>query len=114
MKKKDLFFIAGALIVIGIFAYLSIIGRKAKPLSNVAEHGGITDKTEPAACLVCHAPDSTVRPMPEHHPKKGRPPDKSSCFMCHKPPSAASAFFSPTFSPRLSEEKFRWLNLQQK
>jgi hypothetical protein len=114
MKKKDLFFIIGALVVIGIFVYLSYVGRKAKPVSNIAEHAGFTDKTEPASCLACHAPDSAVKPMPEHHPKKGRPPDKSSCFMCHKLPAAASAFLSPTFSTRLSEEKFKWLNQQQK
>jgi hypothetical protein len=114
MKKKDLFFIIGALVVVGIFFYLSYIGRKPKPITNITEHAGLTDKTEPATCLACHAPDSTVRPMPEHHPKKGRPPDKSSCFMCHKLSGSASAFFSPTFSIRLSEEKFKWLNQQQK
>ncbi|MEW6126357.1 MAG: hypothetical protein AB1757_04775 [Acidobacteriota bacterium] len=114
MKKKDLYFIIGAIVIIGIFVYLSYIGRKAKPLTAITEHAGITDKTEPASCLPCHAPDSNVKPMPEHHPKKGRPPDKSSCFMCHKPPASASALFLPTFSKAISEGKFKWQSQQQK
>jgi hypothetical protein len=111
MKRKDLYFVVGALVVIGIFVYLSYIGRKAKPLSNVEAHAGITDKTEPESCFVCHAPDSKVKPMPEHHPKKGRPPDKTTCFACHRPPVAATAFL--TFNNFL-EDKFIWRNQPQK
>ncbi|MBI3650939.1 MAG: hypothetical protein HY231_07795 [Acidobacteria bacterium] len=112
MKKKDLYFLLGALVVIGIFVVLSVIGRKPKPLSNIAEHAGVTSKTEPATCLACHAPDSSVKPMPEHHPKKGRPPDKSSCFICHQAPTTASAFF--TFHQFMTEDKFVWRNQPQK
>jgi hypothetical protein len=111
MKKKDLFFVIGALVVIGIFIFLSVIGRKAKPLSSVSEHAGINSKTEPETCFTCHAPDSNVKPMPEHHPKKGRPPDKTNCFICHQAPATATAFFTFT-KPR--EEKFIWPNQPQK
>jgi hypothetical protein len=112
MKKKDLYFVVGALVVIGIFIYLSVIGREAKPLSNVAEHAGINSKTEPETCFTCHAPDSKVRPMPGHHPKKGRPPDKTNCFICHNAPTTATAFLP--FNQFMMEEKFIWRNQPQK
>jgi hypothetical protein len=112
MKKKDLFFVIGALALIGLFVYLSAIGRKPKPLSNVSEHAGVTSKTEPESCFTCHAPDSNVKPMPEHHPKKGRPPDKTNCFICHKAPATASALF--TFHQFMTEDQFIWRNQPQK
>jgi hypothetical protein len=112
MKKKDLFFLIGALVVIGTFVYLSAIGRKAKPLSNISQHAGFKDKAEPESCFTCHAPDSNVKPMPEHHPKKGRPPDKTNCFVCHNPPTTASAFL--TFNQFMTEDKFIWRNQPQK
>jgi len=91
MKRKDLIFIAIIAIVVGIFIFLSAIGRKPPALTGRPEHSGFTDKTPNEACLVCHAPDSTVAPMPVHHPKKGRPPDKMPCSVCHKTPKAAAA-----------------------
>jgi hypothetical protein len=112
MKKKDLFFLIGVLVVVGVFVYLSAIGRKPKPLSNSSQHAGFNSKTEPESCFTCHAPDSTVKPMPEHHPKKGRPPDKTNCFICHDPPAAASALL--TFHQSMTEEKFKWRNQPQK
>ncbi len=114
MKRKDLYFAIGVLVIIGIFVYLSLVGRKAKPMAAVPEHAGITDKTEPQSCFPCHAPDSTVKPMPEHHPKKGRPPDKTNCFVCHKLPAQATALLIPQFIYKPTEEKFIWLNPQQK
>jgi hypothetical protein len=112
MKRKDLYFLIGVFVVVGIFIYLSVIGRKAKPVSNVSQHAGFTSKTEPETCFSCHAPDSNIKPMPEHHPKKGRPPDKTNCFVCHNPPATASAFLF--FHQSVTEEKFKWRNRPQK
>ena len=115
MKKKDLYFAVGALVVIGIFVFLSYIGRKAKPVSDIPQHAGFTSKTEAETCWTCHAPGSPVKPMPEHHPKRGRPPDKSSCFVCHKLPTAATLFLNSTlYAKKPVEDKFIWRSRQQK
>lgn len=115
MRKKDIYFAVGVLVVIGIFIFLAQIGRKPKPLSNSPQHAGLTTKTEPETCWTCHAPDATVKPMPEHHPKKGRPPDKTNCFICHKPADATTALLYPMLQSKKSvEEKFIWRNPQQK
>jgi len=88
MKKKDLIFIGIIVGVVGVFVFLSAIGRKAPVFTDRPEHAGLTAKTQRDTCLVCHAPDATVAPMPARHPKKGRPndrdPDKWVCFRCHK------------------------------
>lgn len=119
MRKKDLYFIIGALVIIGIFIFLSKIGRQAKAVSDSPQHAGFTAKTEAETCWGCHAPDSTVKPMPEHHPKRGRPPDKSSCFVCHKLPTTATIFLNPSLFSKTSstssvEEPFIWRSQQQK
>ena len=115
MKKKDLYFAAGVLVVIGIFVYLTYIGRTAKPVSDIPQHAGFTSKTEAETCWACHAPDAAVRPMPEHHPKRGRPPDKSSCFVCHKLPGAATVLLYPTLNSQApGEERFIWPSLPRK
>jgi hypothetical protein len=110
MKSKDLIFIAIIAGVVGIFVFLSAIGRKPPALTARPEHAGLTDKTPRETCLVCHAPDSTVAPMPVHHPKKGRPPDKMPCSVCHKMPHAAPALYIS--SP--SEVERRWLSQLRK
>jgi hypothetical protein len=87
MRRKDLIFIAIIVAVLGIFIFLSAIGRKAPAMTAREEHAGANRKTANETCLACHAPDSTVAPMPARHPKKGKPPDtKTSCFACHRPP----------------------------
>jgi hypothetical protein len=57
------------------------------------EHAAFNKETPREVCLGCHAPDATVAPMPAHHPKKGRPPDKSfPCYACHAlPPTPTPA-----------------------
>jgi len=86
MRRKDLIFIAIIVAVLGIFIFLSVIGRKAPAMTTRAEHAEVNRKTPNDTCLACHAPDSTVAPMPARHPKKGKPPDtKTSCFACHRP-----------------------------
>ncbi|PYP87090.1 MAG: hypothetical protein DMF61_10590 [Blastocatellia bacterium AA13] len=92
MNRKDVIFAAIALAVLGIFIFLTAIGRKPAPMSPRGEHTGLTAETPRETCLSCHAPDSSVAPMGIRHPKKGRPPDQMSCFKCHKPPAATIAF----------------------
>jgi hypothetical protein len=115
MKKKDLMFIAMALGVIGLFVFLSLIGRKPKPLSPRPEHASVTKDTPRETCLECHAPGSPVAPMPDRHPKKGRPPDKTTpCYACHKyPTGAVAAVFKPSML-RIKGDLFLWLNQQHK
>ena len=91
MNRKDLIFAAVAIAVIGVFIFLTVIGRKPIPMSGRTEHAAVTEKTSRETCLPCHAPDSSVAPMGLRHPKKGRPPDEMSCFKCHKPPAAIVA-----------------------
>jgi hypothetical protein len=113
MKKKDLMFIAMALGVIGLFVFLSLISRKPKPLTARAEHAHVTKETPRETCLECHAPDSPIAPMPARHPKKGKPPDKTTpCYACHKyPADPVQAFILPnTLSIR--GDNVLWLNQQ--
>ena len=85
MNRKDIIFAAIALVVIGLFVFLSLVGRKAKPVTARTEHAGITRETPRETCWGCHAPDSTIAPMPARHPKKGKPPDTTTpCYACHK------------------------------
>src|SRR5215475_5738136 len=115
MKKKDLMFIAMALGVIGLFVFLSLISRKPKPLTARAEHASITKETPRETCLECHAPTSTVAPMPERHPKKGRPPDKTTpCYACHKYPTEPAAAALLSMLPSINGDIFLWLNQQHK
>jgi hypothetical protein len=92
MNRKDLFFVVVAVAVIGLFIFLSVIGKKPAAMTPRAEHVGMSKDTPRETCLQCHAPGSQVAPMDKsgHHPKKGRPPDQMSCFACHKPPEAAA------------------------
>ncbi|HKV37759.1 MAG TPA: hypothetical protein VJX67_00995 [Blastocatellia bacterium] len=108
MKSKDLIFIGVMVAVVGIFIFLSEIGQKPKTLTARPEHAGFTDRTPRETCLICHAPDSKVAPMPVRHPKKGKPPDKMPCFACHKPPPAAAA----SHVKDGTEGDFAWLSQQ--
>jgi hypothetical protein len=95
MNKKDLWFVLIALGVVGLFIFLSLISRKAPPLSVRPEHASVTRDTRREDCWACHAPDSSPFPMSPRHPKKGKPPDTTTpCYVCHAYPDvkAASAF----------------------
>ncbi len=110
MNKKDLIFLAIAIAVVGLFIFLSLIGRKPKPLGPHPEHAGLSQKTPRETCLECHAPDSTVAPMPPRHPKKGKPPDKTTpCYACHKMPEDAVAIAELS---KIREGRLKWLNQQ--
>jgi hypothetical protein len=109
MKKNDLIFIAIALAVIGLFIFLSLIGRKAAPMTAQAYHAGITRETPRETCWGCHTPDSEVW---LRHPKKGKPPDQTTpCHVCHKLPDAAATAFYPS---KKREVLSAWLNRQEK
>lgn len=96
MKKQDMIFILAAVVVIAVFVLLSVFSRKALPLTTRAEHAGMTKETARATCLECHAPDSAIAPMPARHPKKGKPPDKTTpCDACHKFPATSAVFINP-------------------
>ncbi|HVF89712.1 MAG TPA: hypothetical protein VNH22_06570 [Blastocatellia bacterium] len=119
MKKKDLYFLAMAAAVIGLFVFLSMIGRKAAPMTARAEHSGLTKETPRETCWTCHALDSQIAPMPARHPKKGKPPDQTTpCSACHKYPDAGAppAFFNSvtSVSPKYRKGVFVWLSQQQK
>ncbi|MCI0488725.1 MAG: hypothetical protein L0229_19215 [Blastocatellia bacterium] len=106
MNRKDIIFAAIALVVIGLFVFLSLIGREAKPVTARAEHAGVTRDTPRETCWGCHAPDSTVAPMPARHPKKGKPPDTTTpCYACHKLPDETAAFIYLT---KTEERTFVW------
>jgi hypothetical protein len=115
MTKKDLMFISMALGVIGLFVFLSVIGRTPKALTARAEHATFTKDTPRETCLACHAPESAVAPMPAHHPKKGRPPDKTTpCFACHKMPTAATPALLLNRVPADDRGFILWLSRQQR
>ena len=110
MNRKDIIFASIALAVIGLFIFLSLIGRDAKPMTARGEHAGVTQDTPRETCWECHAPDSTVSPMPPRHPKKGKPPDTTTpCYACHKLPDPAVAFGSLT-----KKGDDNWLRRRQK
>ena len=115
MKKQDLYFILAAATVIGVFVLVSVLSRTPKSLEPHAEHAGITEATPRETCLECHAPDSNIKPMPVRHPKKGKPPDKTTpCSACHKldklhNPNAVS--LNPT---RVLEGVFVWPNQRRR
>lgn len=95
MNKKDLFFITIAVAVLGIFIFLSVIGRKPPQMTERAEHGGVTRNTSRDTCIGCHGPGS-IAPIQwqgseKNHPKKGVPPDTMNCFACHRPPAGPVA-----------------------
>ncbi|HEU4388513.1 MAG TPA: hypothetical protein VFV34_11995 [Blastocatellia bacterium] len=94
MNRKDLIFISILAGVLGIFIFLSAIKRPVPQLSVREEHQGMSQGTSPDTCLACHDPGSQIAPMGARHPKKGRPPKKDDCFLCHKPPAAAVTAFT--------------------
>jgi hypothetical protein len=101
MKKKDLMFIAMAVAVVGLFVVLSLVGRKPAPMTDRTEHAGMTRETPRETCLACHAPGATVAPMPLKHPKKGKPPDKTTpCYACHRLPEPHIAIIHPFQTPQ--------------
>jgi hypothetical protein len=119
MKRKDLIFIAVLVAVVAIFIFLSQIGRKPAALTSRPEHAGLGKKTPPETCLACHAPDSTVAPMPVNHPKKGRPPDEMKgmefkCFTCHRPPAETTAMLITSNKTGNKELAPLWLYLQER
>jgi hypothetical protein len=118
MNRKDLIFLGIAVSVVALFIVLSVIGRKPKPMSARPEHAGMSRDTAREDCLACHAPDSQVAPMPARHPKKGKPPDRTTpCYACHKLPEprmAALVFrLSSNHLNRSGEVRFIWPNQQQ-
>ncbi|HXG94926.1 MAG TPA: hypothetical protein VNN73_21480 [Blastocatellia bacterium] len=111
MNKKDLIFISIAVGVIGLFIFLSLIGKKPKPLNATDYHATVTAQTTRDECLACHAPEAAA-PMPANHPQKGRWDDRkgTNCLVCHKPPARAAFILLPAYR----EGKSLWLNLLQK
>ncbi len=78
MKKRDILFILGALLVVAALYFLSMSGKKPPNIPADAQHAGITQKDR---CKECHAPGK-VKPMNPHHPFK------DDCFKCHRPMKA--------------------------
>lgn len=118
MNRKDLIFLAIAVSVLALFIVLSIVGRKPKPMSVRPEHTGMSRDTAREDCLACHAPDSQVAPMPARHPKKGKPPDKTTpCYACHRLPDPSMPAFvfhlTSNRSVKSGEVRFIWPSQQQ-
>jgi hypothetical protein len=117
MNRKDLIFLGIAVSVVALFVVLSVIGRKPKPIGVRPEHAGMSRDTAREDCLACHAPDSQIAPMPARHPKKGKPPDKTTpCIACHKlPESTAAAFIfhlTSNHPVKSGEVRFPWQSQQ--
>jgi hypothetical protein len=114
MNRKDIIFAGIAVAVIGLFIYLSLIGKKPTPLTARAEHAGVSRETPRETCWSCHTPDAEVW---LRHPKKGKPPDQTTpCAQCHKFPETATALFRSTKNS-INENReglLTWLNRQQK
>jgi hypothetical protein len=118
MNRKDLIFLAIAVSVLALFIVLSNIGRKPKPMSVRPEHAGMSRDTPREDCLACHAPDSQVAPMPARHPKKGKPPDKTTpCYACHNLPGPSTTAFVfhliGNYRAKSREVRFTWPSQQQ-
>ena len=110
MKKKDFIFIVVIVGVIGLFIFLSVIGKKPAAMIVRPEHTGLTQKTPNQDCLACHALTSAVAPMPERHPKKGRAEDqRTPCTECHKLPDQTSPAVT-AFSSNRTEVRLIWQN----
>jgi hypothetical protein len=110
MKKKDLIFTAVIIGVIGLFIFLSVIGKKPTPMTVRPEHTGLTRQTPNQDCLACHALTSAVAPMPENHPKKGRAEDqRTPCTECHKLPDQSGPGMA-AFSSKKTEANSLWQN----
>ena len=110
MNKKDLWFVLIAVGIVGLFIFLSVISRKAPPMSVRPEHATVTRDTRREDCWTCHAPDSTISPMSPRHPKTGRPPDQTTpCYICHiyPDPNATPAIL---ITPTTREGSSLWLN----
>jgi hypothetical protein len=77
--------IFSALLLIGGAAQPQGSGGRvvAKPLPPGPSHVGFTRRTPNEYCVGCHAQNSTEAPMSRNHPKKGVPPDTTTCFACH-------------------------------
>lgn len=119
MNKKDLIFAAIVVFVIGLFVFLSVIGKKPAPMAARTEHTGMSKETPRATCLECHAPDSQIAPMPPTHPLKGKPDEKKGqpenkktpCTECHKPPPVSPQAFKQNTN---REDLFSWLEQQKR
>ena len=114
MNKKDLMFAGLALAVIGLFVYLSLIGKTPPPLKDEGYkvngyHVGVNPQTPRETCWGCHTPDAEVW---LRHPKKGKPPDQTTpCAQCHKFPEPTTALFHST---KTREGLLTWRSRQQK
>jgi hypothetical protein len=119
MNRKDLIFAAIIVAVIGVFVFLSVIGKKAAPMLERPEHMGMSKSTSRETCFQCHAPDSNIKPMPPTHPIKGKPDEKKGqpeskktpCTECHKPPATTPQALKQTIN---REDLFSWLEQQKR
>ncbi|HSO73946.1 MAG TPA: hypothetical protein VLU47_03845 [Blastocatellia bacterium] len=117
MNRKDLIFLGIAVSVVALFIVLSIIGRKPKPMSARPEHAGMSRETAREDCWACHAPDAQLAPMPARHPKKGKPPDRTTpCHACHTLPEPATAalilYQTGNHTAKSGEVRLKWQSQQ--
>ena len=73
MKARDLLFVVGIVVVVGLLYYLSTTGKKPPAIPPDAVHMAAKTKEE---CLGCHG-KGKVFPLKVH-------PPKDQCFECHK------------------------------
>jgi hypothetical protein len=118
MNKKDLIFISIAIGVIGLFIFLSLIGKKASPMT-AANHPQFNSEWTRETCLSCHHPETGTaqKKMPPSHPQKGSVEDRrgTGCTVpgCHRPPESG-AKTALIYQPNHLEGQFSWLSRQQK
>jgi hypothetical protein len=98
LKKRDWGFIAVAGAVVGLLAVLSLIGKKAEPMSAGPYHAGMTAATKRVECLVCHDParPGASIPLPDTHPLVWKK-EEVSCITCHAPPERTA--WRPALEP---------------
>ncbi|KAF0247697.1 MAG: hypothetical protein FD167_2904 [bacterium] len=93
MKKRDLFFAAICVVVVGFLIFLSVRGKKPKPVDlSIPQHQNIKDITTRDRCLECHHPQTGINDVSNRikatHPEKWQD-IKFSCIKCHKLKTAA-------------------------
>jgi len=74
MKKRDILFVAGALLVVAALYYLSTTGKHPPYIPADDVHVAAKVKED---CQVCHGKDKEVPMKPGH-------PFKDQCLRCHK------------------------------
>jgi hypothetical protein len=108
LKKSDWIFILVAGSVIGVLVVLSLMGRKAAPVSAIPQHAGLTAESTRAECMSCHDPvrEGASAPLPASHPQVWKK-EQVSCTSCHAAQALARSAQTASQGPTPVEETQR-------